>query len=325
MFKFLNFKTSKSSFKIYNLKFIILLLLITYSLSLLIETANAQSLSLSIWPPLLEVMIQPGRSVTQVYKLTNSSDHELQITPQIFTFKPQGENGEIKILTTGQSNFFSFASGERLGEAFYLPIGKEREIVLKISVPKNSPESDYYYTMLFSTGVTPNENKDSSSSSIAQIGTNILITVSQGGQPSLLGRVLEFSTPKIIDSFSPIPFTVRLENWGKSYFKPFGKIKLAGIFKQKEEIKLYEQNILAGSSRKLDIPEVKPKLPFGPFKASLEFSLGEEGEKLTTETTFWYLPHKILFAIFAGIVIIFAIIRIKKLFFEDKSPLDKES
>lgn len=310
------------------LKFIIIFLLITYCLSLITKTANAQSLSLSIWPPLLEVMVQPGRSVTQVYKLTNSSDHELQITPQIFSFKPQGENGEIKIKTepSSLSSFFSFASGEHLDQAFYLPIGKEREIVLKISVPKNSPEDDYYYTMLFSTGITPGENKDSSSSSIAQIGTNILITVSQNGQPTLLGKVLEFSTPKIIDSFSPISFTVRLENWGKSYFKPFGKIKLSGMLKQKEEISLYEQNILADSSRKLDIPAVKPKLPLGPFKTSLEFSLSEGGEqKLTAETTFWYLPYKIFFVIFMGIMAIFLIKRIKKIFFEHAHPLDKES
>lgn len=309
------------------LKSTTLLLLATVYYLLSTKSANAQSLSLSIWPPLLEIMIQPGRSVTQVYKLTNSSDHELQITPQIFSFKPQGESGEIKIKIepSPPPSFFSFESGEHLGEAFYLPMGKEREIVLKISVPKKSPEADYYYTMLFSTGITPNENKNSSSSSIAQIGTNILVTVSQNGQPSLLGRVLEFSTPKIIDSFSPIPFTVRLENWGKSYFKPFGKIKLTGILKQKEEIDLYEQNILADSSRKLDIPKVKPKLPLGPFKASLEFSLTEEGDVLTAETTFWYLPYKILFAIFVGILILFIINRTKKLFSKIIHPLDKES
>ena len=308
------FKKTKS-FTLYVLVFSSTL----YTLHFGVNPVYAQSLSLSLWPPLLEVMIQPGRSVNQVYKLTNSSDHELQITPHIFSFKPQGENGEIQIsskfkVQSSKLDFFSFESGEHFDQAFYLPIGKEREIILEVSIPKGSPENDYYYTLLFSTGSTPGENKQTSSSSIAQIGTNILLTISQNGQPTLLGRVLEFSAPKIIDSFSPTSFTVRLENWGKSYFKPFGKIKLSGILKQKEEISLYEQNILADSSRRLDIPEMKPKLPLGPFKASLEFSLNENGEqKLSAETTFWYLPYKVFFIVLIGIAAIILIKRIKKL------------
>jgi len=308
----------------------IFLALNTCFLILNTKIVHAQSLSLSLWPPLLEVMIQPGRSVTQVYKLTNSSDHELQITPQIFPFKPQGENGEIKIKfptkkikdargglkdDKGDTNekFFSFESGEQFNQAFYLPIGKEREIILEISIPKSSPENDYYYTLLFSTGSAIGENKQTSSGSITQIGTNILLTVSQNGKPRLLGRILEFSTPKIIDSFSPVDLTVRLENWSKTFWKPFGKIRLIGILKQKEEINLYEQNILADSSRKLDIPEIKPKLPIGPFKASLEFSLNENGEqKLSSETTFWYLPYKAIVVIVIFLVIGFFIRWISK-------------
>jgi len=313
------FKKTKS-FTLYVLVFSSTL----YTLHFGVNPVYAQSLSLSLWPPLLEVMIQPGRSITQVYKLTNSSDHELQITPHIFSFKPQGENGEIQIsskfkVQSSKLDFFSFESGEHFDQAFYLPIGKEREIILEVSIPKGSPENDYYYTLLFSTGSTPGENKQTSSSSIAQIGTNILLTISQNGQPTFLGRILQFSTPKIIDSFSPIAFTVRLENWGETFWKPFGKIKVTGILKQKDEISLYEQNILAESSRKLDIPEIKPKLPLGPFKASLEFSLGESGpEKLSAETTFWYLPYKAFFALFMGTTAILLVKRLKKLFFRSR-------
>lgn len=341
MFKFSNFEIKKNCFIIYNLKFKIGVAVVLCVAFMRPTSVYGQSLSLSLWPPLLEVMIQPGRAITQVYKLTNASDHELQITPQIYSFKPQGENGEIKIkfpvsptltpttrLTTHNPSslptFFSFESGERFNQSFYLPIGQTREIVLKVSVPKGSPENDYYYTLLFSTGSATGENKQTSSGSITQIGTNILLTISQNGKPILLGRILEFSASQIIDSFSPVDFTVRLENWGRTFWKPFGKIKVTGMLKQKEEVSLYEQNILADSSRKLDIPEIKPKLPLGPFKASLEFSLNEGGEqKLSAETTFWYLPYKAFFAIFATIIMIFIIKRLKKYFFEARHPLDK--
>jgi len=39
---------------------------------LVFTQARAQTTSLSIWPPLVEAMIQPGKSVTKVYRLKNA-------------------------------------------------------------------------------------------------------------------------------------------------------------------------------------------------------------------------------------------------------------
>jgi len=243
------------------------------------KKAFAQSLSLSIWPPLLEVMIQPSKTVTQVYKLTNNSDQSLQITPQIYSFRPQGETGEINIKSnlktlrasqqSSNPNFFSFSSGEQFGKPFTIPIGETKELTLQITIPKNTSEADYYNTLLFGTALAADENSPSNSSSVTQIGTNILLTVSQTGKPDRLARIAEFSAPKIIDCLSPIHFTVRLENWGKTLWKPFGKIKITGILKQKNEIALLPQNVLAQSVRKLEVSELKPNLPLGPFRAEL--------------------------------------------------------
>ena len=279
----------------------LVLVLLVFTNILLPTPVNAQSISLSIWPPLLEVMIQPGRSVTQVYKLTNNSDQPLQITPQIYSFRPQGERGEIKInLAKGGSNFFSFDSSEQFGTPFYLPVGQTKELILKISIPPKTAEHDYYSTLLFATGTVSDDSGHSSTSSVTQIGSNILLTVSQNGKPNLLARILEFSTTKIIDSFSAASFKVRLENWGQTFFKPFGKIYITGILKQKDEIELLPQNILGESVRNLDTSLYKPKLPLGLFKAKLEFSTSESTSsafnELSAETVFLYLPYKLFLA-----------------------------
>lgn len=264
---------------------------------------QAQSLSLSLWPPLLEVMIQPGKTITYAYQLTNNSDHELTIVPQIVSFEATGEQGQIKLnfpskslpskpLTTNLYPLtFSFESGEVFGKPVTIAIGQSKQVILKIFVPERTPEKDYYHTLLFSTGQEI-EPQGSSTSSITQIGTNILLTVSKTGKPPYLGRILEFSSLKVVDSFSPVQFTVRLENWGKTLWKPFGKIKIEGILEQNDEVKLWEQNILAYSARKLDVPAYRPKLPIGPFKALLDLTVNENGERLYTEINFWYLPYK---------------------------------
>jgi len=284
------------------------------------NVAQAQTLSLSLWPPLLEVMMQPGKTITQVYKLTNSSDHELQITPQIFPFEPLGETGEIKINfpsppATLTAPLFSFASREKFGQAFPLAVGETREMVLKISLPPNNPEKDYYYTLLFSTGeepLSPLKGEEGKSTAVAQIGTNILLTASQLGKPPLLGRIVLFSAPFIVDSFSATNFMVILENWGKAFWKPFGKIEITGPFNQKGEIALREQNILANSSRRLILDSYRPTWPIGPFKADLAFSLNEDGPEFSSPITFWYLPYKLVGGIFLFIILVLLGRRLKR-------------
>jgi len=91
--------------------------------------AKAQGLSLGIWPPLLEVTIQPGKSITQVYKLRNTGETDLALTSKIVPFKPEGETGDINFATpgvdlgrhTGSETWFSFQNANlALGEKFLI-------------------------------------------------------------------------------------------------------------------------------------------------------------------------------------------------------------
>jgi hypothetical protein len=286
-------KTIGQKLKSVCLSFLSFLILNTCLLALP-QASYAQTLSLSLWPPLLEIMIQPGRTTRQAYKLTNNSDRPLKVIPQIYSFSPQGENGQTKInYQTEEPGFFSLENNLKIGEPFTIEVGETTEIVLKIKIPANSTEADYYYTLLFSTQ-TESEIGQTQTTATTQIGSHILLTISKTGELPLLARIIDFSAPPIVDSFSPVEFTLHLENWGKAFWKPFGKITLKGLLNQREEIKLLEQNILSKSSRKLSLPPIKPKLPLGPFKARLEFSPNENGQILSSEITFWYLPYKVL-------------------------------
>lgn len=305
----------KYSMKIVNCKLIIAaILLIVFILVANPTKVYGQSLSLSIWPPLLEIMIQPGKTITHVYKLTNNSEQELLITPYLYSFEPLNEFGQIKINNQSivDSQFFSFESREKFKKPFSLPVNETRELVLKIHIPPNTPENDYYHTLLFSTSETPvgEEGPDGKTGSITQIGSNILLTVSKSGNPNLLARIAKFSAPLLIDSFSETDFELILENWGKTYWKPFGKIEITGLFKQKNEIKVLEQNILANSQRKINLEPFNPKIPFGPFKAKLEFSPNENNESLNQGVTFWYFPYKVAIPI---IIFTITLIFVRKL------------
>lgn len=272
----------------------------------------AQSLSLSIWPPLIEVMIQPGRSASTVYKLTNNSDHEVQLVPNIMPFSPHGESGQIKFISPAKpaSSFFSFENNFAFGEPFALSVGQTKDLKLKITIPAKTKDSDYYYTFFFTTALL-DQSGQTTASAVTQIGSNILLTVSQSGTPRLLGRIVDFSAPLIVDSLSPVNFIVRLENQGQSFWKPFGKIGIQGSLNQNAEIKLLEQNILAGSTRQLFIASWKPQLPIGPFKAKLVFSPNATGQILSSEITLCYLPYKLLIGLFVLFLFLVLLKRLK--------------
>jgi len=63
----------------------IILVIIFTSLLILFSVSpiHAQTLSLSIWPPLLEAQLQPGQTITQNYRLKNQGDDTL-ITANLF-------------------------------------------------------------------------------------------------------------------------------------------------------------------------------------------------------------------------------------------------
>ncbi len=73
-----------------------LLLTLTTCYLLLAIPSFAQSLSLSISPPLLEVVIKPGKSILVAYNIQNSGD-PVVLTPKVVSFEPADERGNIRL------------------------------------------------------------------------------------------------------------------------------------------------------------------------------------------------------------------------------------
>ena len=300
----------------------IFLFTIYYLLFTIASLARAQTFSLGIYPPLLEVMIMPGKSVTQTYQISNSGD-EAEITARIVKFKPADELGNIK-LETGNwkletQEWFSLENADlALNEPFLLKEGQAKQINLKINIPQDNPEEDYYFTLLFST--KPAEKKGVIGTRTAGvIGTNILLTVSESGQPAKKGEIAEFSLANcltrlanfcLFDSFSKPKFLLRVENTGRTFWKPFGKIRSEGLLGQKWEQDLRPDNILAHSIRQIEVstPSASPKILLGPYRATVEFALEENSEeKMGSSTSFLVLPFKAIIGLFLAVILLVSI------------------
>ncbi len=285
------------------------------------QQIKAQTLGLGIYPPLLEVTIMPGKTITQVYKLSNPGEIDLMMTSSIVSFEPSDEAGSIKFVTNTERLkpiTFAFLNADlKLGQTFPLPAGGIQEVVLIIKVPETAQEKDYYASLLFQTAPMKGYGSLSASQTQAKIGANLLITVSRTGKPMKKATVEEFrlfncSRLCIIDSFTQPEFFVKIKNSGHSYFKPLGKIVLQGWFKQEETLDLLPQNILSGFSRDIQcqkddqiIPcQAKTKFLIGPFKAKLEFGLDDFSSQYKQEARFIAIPIKLIFGLFVLIIIL---------------------
>jgi len=300
-------------------KLIIIIFLSFFLLNLFKGKVEAQNLSLSIWPPLLEVTLQPGKSITQVYKLANDGDTDLVITSSIHLFTPEDEFGNIK-LTNKESpilNWVSFQNANLdLEQSFNLPAGQEQQVVLKIKVPSYAIQKDHYFTLLFSTSPHAYESFQPQSQAQAKIGANVLVTVSESGEPQRKAEIVEFSLKngfphksskwQIIDSFSKPKFVLRIKNTGKSLFKPMGSITTNWLGR-KYILDLLPENILVDSIRQVGckktdndeifICELDSLFNIGYYKTTVKFDLDKVGHQYKQELYFFAIPIKVILTI----------------------------
>lgn len=256
----------------------------------------------------------PGKSITQVYQLSNTGEVDLVMTSDLLAFEPKNEAGEIAILENKEKlnplNFGFLNADLKLGQNFSLPANSSQEVVLIIKVPENAPEKDYYATLLFQTSPVAILNNQSASQTQTKIGSNLLISVSRTGQPFKKATVEEFRLSHcsrfcLIDSFSSPQFLIRIKNSGHAFFKPLGTISIQGWFNQKETLDLLPQNILSGSIREIqcqkdDQPRTcqsQSQFLLGPLTAKLELGADDFNQEIQQEFRFIALPFKLIISL----------------------------
>jgi len=300
-----------------------------------------QQVSLAISPPLLELVIKPGRSVLIAYKLENRGDPIIALA-KVLPFEARDNLGNIKIKNEfeGPVRFNLDNSEIKLNQPFFLKTGDITQLLLRIRVPEGAPEGDYYYTLLTETQPPPTKAGTSSGRAKATIGSNIIITVSTSGKIDIKGKVALFSTIggltfgrdlRIFDSNDKIPVVLIVDNKGNNVIKPQGEIILRGNFGEKANFEIIPQNILAQSQRlvlatpsaELNCPGPEKNPPnyckqpitlllsgffLGHYTLSMNADFGQGTPNVYASTSFLAIPVKliigIIFALAIGVLII---------------------
>lgn len=256
----------------------------------------AQTISLSISPPLLEVVIQPDKEIKQIYTITNNGSDTL-LKAKVVYFIPSDTDGNVETTEVAAPDWVKYSK-----DVFNLKAGEQKNFNLIINPPSDTPETDHFLTLIFETTAEQNNITTNNTFYKTEIGSNILITISKDGNPHKSAQITTFETPKIIDShFGKLNYQIILSNDGNSFWKANGKI----IIDDQKSLKIAPLNILSGYSREiscLDNDELincifDPDFKIGIINSKLEFRLDEDAKVYSTEATTISFPFVLIFVV----------------------------
>lgn len=334
---------SKVKIKFIQALFIVILLVISYSClpagmaSFVISPAFAQqSIGFSIYPPVLETVIKPGKTITQVFTIQNLSESDKIVTARVVPFVPEDEHGSPLLkpnFQPGWLSYFSLANSIiSLGQPFNFTAGKTEQLVLSISIPANAKETDYYATLILTTNTERSESAfggDSYSNSVINttIGANLLLTVNTRANPPTIVRIKDFlpfsedilfryGEIYLADNLSSIRFRAVAENSGRFLTKIGGLVRVSKNNRAVSLQSLVPVNLLVGSSREI---EASPSatIIFTPHFADfgshkVELDLRSDNSSSHSELTLILLPLKASIGLLLGLILLLTIIKITK-------------
>ncbi len=312
-------------------KAITTLLLIPFYLFLSASSAHGQTpLGLSLTPSLFEAYIAPGKSVSQVYTLTNLGQGPVTLVARIIPFVPSDESGR-PILKPNQRpewlKYFSLKnSHEQLNEPFALGAGDHHQLILSLDIPYQTAPGDLYATLLITTSLPEDGSQTQNNTAIGTaIGSNLLITVSPSSHPPALVKIENFAPDSadyffrysdyyFVDNLFPIHFSATAVNVGKYFTKTSGRLTVSHQEKPVAIQNLIPLNLLAYSSRSLEgSPSAelvfKPRLTdIGSFRIGLD--IRSENSTSRSEITLVLIPVRLLTGLIICLILFSVVIKI---------------
>jgi hypothetical protein len=288
--------------------------------------ASADALVLA--PAKVEIEASPGNVVRDTIILLNNTDETVTYYSSVEKFEAQGE--------TGTPNFVSADSGlatwTSVPESVTLAPNQSEEVDYTIAIPADAQPGGHFAAIFWST-LSP----DAAEGGQVLIGSKsgVLLLVGVAGDFEEDGGVIEFgllSGDRLVNRL-PERLYYRFQNEGGNRLKPEGLITIKNLFGGTATVlnaNLTEGNVLPRSIRKFEVLwSTKTKEPnhihtaedgqlgffgvarrqwqdfmFGPYRAVMEVSYGEDGELGVASFRFFVLPWQLL-SVIGGLVLVF--------------------
>lgn len=275
---------------------------------------GANSLSMTITPPLFQITQSPGTDWNSMLRIVNTNPYDLVVSASATDFHPDGETGNAVLEETPPADPFDthrMSGWIRLPEGtITIPRGKTADIPFTIHVPINADPGGHYAAIL--VGTTPGNKPGGSGTSVSSKVTSLLF-FRVPGEVIEEGDIRDFFAIKRMVATPDASFSLRFENKGNVHLVPQGEIVITNMWgKERGKIVINERttfgNVLPHSTRKFAFDWNGESNPFevGRYSAVATLVYGDEGRKTVYRTTyFWVVPWKPVLGILGGLMAFF--------------------
>ena len=291
--------------------------------------ASGQGLNLTTSPLPINLVAEPGSTVTADLRVRNDGVKTQKIKVGLLKFDAYGQEGKPRLMERGAGDdYFDWVSFSQT--TFDAVPGVWQNIKMTITVPK-SAAFGYYYAVTFSLADLGAPTAGQRQAAIAGSAATLVLLEALSPNAKRQIDVAEFSTDHSLYEFLPASFKVNLRNSGNVHVIPRGTIFISkdGQDVGTVDINADRGNVLPASNRLFtgqwldgfpsyhlkeangkvvldkngkEVQELKwdfgqlSKLRFGKYTAHLlmAYDDGKRDVPVESELTFWVIPWRVL-------------------------------
>lgn len=268
-----------------------------------------------VGPGRFELELAPGESQTVELLISNRMGDG-----RVFSFETEDMTGSsegdsaVTLLgdTAGPYTLRDYISVPH--DRFYLEHGERARVPVTVTMPPDAEPGGRYGSLLSSIVSNPNEIENDSGAQpasvvVSRIGTLFFVTTP--GEVVRDAELARFSTVNEQTWFAqgPIDFLVTITNDGSVHTTPYGIISIRNLFGEDVgAIQMQPWFVMPNSTRTREVTWDRDFL-FGYYTATLDLNRGYDDIIDTSTYSFWVIPWKLVAATFAGLFVLFLLVR----------------
>lgn len=199
-------------------------------------------------------------------------------------------------------------------QGIMLKHGQRLRMPVVVTIPPDAEPGGRYGSVLVETVTTPRDEEVQAGAAarsplVTRLGVLFFVTI--GGDVEREGALKEFSTvpDKTYFSHGPINFAITYENTGSVHTNPYGEIEIANFLG--EMVGFVELDPWFAMPESLRLREVSwnREFLFGKYTATARINRGYDDIVDEQSITFWVIPWKVTLITFAGLFVVFLLLR----------------
>ncbi len=268
-------------------------------------SSRADSLSVTVTPPLFQLTIGPGETWASTLKIVNSNTYDVTYYAQLMDMQASGEDGRSKFIPLvdesadpAQQSFALARWVQIPSDPIVVKAGSSGEVPFIVTIPQNAEPGGHYAAIL--VGTQPGGIHATGTVLKVSSYVSSLLFVQVKGDITERGRIREFITSQQLYQEPKADFLLRFENTGNTHVRPQGDITIYNMWGKERGKVLINQdtgsdfgNVLPQSVRRFEFSwEGSPDLfDIGLYSAEVTLAYGQDGKQnVTSKTYFWVIP-----------------------------------